>query len=61
MKKIIITLTEQQANNLVYFLQSAHLTGKEVPSYVELINAINAAENLDVEQPKNLASEDEKK
>lgn len=63
MKKVIITLTEQQANNLVIFLQHGEPVPRiDIPAYVEIVNAINSAQKVeDVEQPKSVATEPETK
>ena len=36
-----IDINEQQAKNILVFLERAQLSGKEVPAYVELLNVIN--------------------
>lgn len=37
-----IELTAQQRSNLIIFLQRLNLTGAEVPSYLEIVAALNA-------------------
>ena len=44
-----IELTDQQINNLKAFLERVSLSGREVPMYLEAINALN---NPIKEEPK---------
>lgn len=45
--KIVITLNQEQAANLVIFLQRTKLDGKEVPAYMEIVNAVNGAQRVE--------------
>lgn len=42
-----IELSDEQLNNLSVFLQRTELKGKEVPAFVEIVNAINAAKKVE--------------
>jgi len=44
MKKYIIELNSQEMLSLKSFVERTELRGREVPSFVSLINAINSSE-----------------
>ena len=47
-----IEFTDEQRDNLATFLQRVSLTGKEVPAYIAIVEAINKASLGEVEEVK---------
>lgn len=46
-----IELTEEERTNLATFLQRVNLSGKEVPAYIAIVEAINNAALQKVKEP----------
>ena len=42
-----IKISKQDLNNLMLFLDRVHLTGKEVPAYIKIVQILSEAEELE--------------
>ena len=51
MKQYNIKLNKQQLESLKSFLERTNMSGREVQSFISLVNAVNEAERL-ADQPK---------
>lgn len=49
---MVVELSANQIKNLLAFLERVSLSGKEVPAYNEILNALTAAVEKSVEEPK---------
>jgi hypothetical protein len=46
MKQFTVVLTEENLKNIATLLSRCNMTGAEVPAYVGIVNALNAAKEI---------------